>query len=186
MQDKNKLEKWLSGCDLRSLGDSHLILNQIQSQDDFDNLFTFLFHHNRGVVMRAADVIEKITILHPEYLVPHNTEVMHLASLAQNKELKWHLALILSRLNVDTTAFKKVWNLLSGWALDNKNSLIVRVNSLQGLFDLQHRFPVYKPAFVLIMNQLESEAAPSVRARIAKLKHKIEKNQPDSRLLPEN
>ena len=40
-------EKFLSGGDLRSLGESRKVLPLIKGQSDFDELITFLENHNR-------------------------------------------------------------------------------------------------------------------------------------------
>jgi len=68
------------------------------SQHDFDELFKLLFHADRLIVMRAADMIEKITVRDSLYLTSHKIEIFDLCEIAQNKELKWHLALLLPRL----------------------------------------------------------------------------------------
>lgn len=81
-------EKILSGGDLRSIGKSNSIITEIKNQNDFDELFKYLFHEDRLFVMRAADTIEKITIIHPQYLANHKIEIFELCNVANDKELK--------------------------------------------------------------------------------------------------
>lgn len=93
-------ETALAGGDLRSIGNSDRVVSEIRNQADFDALFKLLFHDDRIVVMRAADAIEKITIDHPEYLSLYIPQVFELCKTAVNKELKWHLALLIPRLSL--------------------------------------------------------------------------------------
>ncbi len=57
----------LLGKDLSPTKRNKLVLERIQNQHAFDELFSFLFHHERPLVLRAADAIEKITKTHPEF-----------------------------------------------------------------------------------------------------------------------
>ena len=127
-------QKLLSGGDLRSIGNSNFIGSEVRGQNDFDELFKCLFHKDRIVVMRAADAIEKITINNPQFLAKHKIQIIELCNVSKDKELKWHLALMIPRLQLDTREFDKAWNTLTKWAKDKTNSRIVRVNSIQGLF----------------------------------------------------
>src|SRR4051812_35033388 len=86
--------------------------------------------------MRAADAIEKITTGYPNYLQRYKTAIIQLCDKAENKELKWHLALLVSRHLLSPDELEKVWQMLLRWATDKNESRIVRVNCLQGLFDL--------------------------------------------------
>lgn len=165
-----KLVQLLSGGDLRSIGESDALALQIRDQTEFDGLFFCLFYPDRLVVMRAADAIEKITTRHPEYLQPHQTAILNLCTQAQNKELKWHLALLLPRLELDKQAIQSAWDILTEWLNDKANSKIVRVNALQGLFELQRNDHSYARPFEIIMGQVAAENIPSIQARIKKLK----------------
>ncbi|MBV6439950.1 MAG: hypothetical protein EPGJADBJ_01608 [Saprospiraceae bacterium] len=61
----------LSGGDLRSIGNSDLVVANVRNPHDFDELFEYLFQPDRLIVMRTADAIEKITVHRPEYLKKH-------------------------------------------------------------------------------------------------------------------
>jgi len=169
------LEKLLSGGDLRSIGRSGSVISKIKSQSDFDELFGYLFHHDRIVVMRAADVIEKITLTKPGYLKNHAQEIISLSGKAKNKELMWHLAQLLSRLHLNRTEFRNSWNILTKWAKDKTNSRIVRVNSLQALFDLLSQDKILLGDFNLLLYELEEENIPSIKARIKMIRSKLHK-----------
>lgn len=165
-----EFEKILSGGDLRSIGNNGSVIRKIHGQKEFDILFKCLFHENRIVVMRAADAIEKITCNDPNYLYCHKDEVIDLCNRAIDKELKWHLALLLPRLQLTNQELRLVWDILKKWGLDKTNSRIVRVNSIQGLFEVTKLNTYFNKEFNLIIVKLESENIPSINARIKKLR----------------
>jgi len=166
-------EKILSGGDLRSIGKSNSVVSKIHNQKDFDNLVEYLFSINRLIVMRAVDAIEKITIDHPKYLARHKMKILELCNVAKDKELKWHLALLIPRLNLDKNEFGKAWNTLTSWAMDKTNSRIVRVNSIQGLFEMMKQKNEFGKDLSLTLTYLEKENVPSINSRIRKLRNSI-------------
>jgi hypothetical protein len=168
-----QFEKILSGGDLRSLGKGSSVIFKIKNQNDFDELFKQLFHKDRFVVMRAADIIEKLTIRNPQYLTKHKKEILELYNVANDKELKWHLALLIPRLHLDNKEFGNAWNTLTNWAKDKTNSRIVRVNSIQGLFEMVKQKSELEEEFNLTLSELEKENIPSINARIAILRKKL-------------
>jgi len=160
----------LLGKDLRSLSKTNEVVQMVDDQTSFDALFSLLWHHERPLVMRAADAVEKITARHNEFLNPHKTQLLSLLKSAINKELKWHVAQLLPRLNLDEQEVHEVWSTLSYWVQNPNESKIVRVNSLQGLHDLVQRFPMLKEEFERVIHKIEREPIPSLQARIRKLR----------------
>jgi len=167
---KDELYEKLSGGDLRSIGKADVIASEIKSQADFDILFDYLHSDNRLIVMRAADAIEKITIKRADFLYGHKEEVLALCKRANNIEFKWHLALLLSRLTLTENEYAEVFELLSSWLLDPKESKIVRVNSIQALFELSTQDMATRQKFGNMLNEVEKENIPSLLARIRKIR----------------
>lgn len=166
-------ERILSGGDLRSIGKSNLVVLKVTNQTHFDDLFKCLFYDDRIVVMRAADAIEKITTNNPGYLRKHKKEIFALCKIFADEELKWHLALLIPRLQLDNKEFNAAWNILTAWAKDRSNSRIVRVNSIQGLFNLCLQNIALKPELILLLSELKEENIPSINARIKKLSQSL-------------
>ena len=163
-------EELIIGGDLRSIGRSDKLVRLINNQKSFDRLFENLFHSDRKIVMRTADAIEKITLKNSDFLRPHKKSVLGLCETAVNKELKWHLALLVPRLLLSQQEIGKIWQKLRKWALDKNESKIVRVNSLQGLHNLLKQSKELMTDFYLIFSELENANIPSINARIWKLK----------------
>ena len=167
------MENWISyleGGDLRSIANVDQLVPLIQSQSDFDQLFQYLNSEKRLVVMRAADAVEKISQKHPEFLDKHKGAMLQHLQTATDKEFKWHLVLMVSRLKLSSSELTEVWEMLSKLAKDSKESRIVRVNSIQSLFDLTRHHKAYESKFQELSKQLQSEAIPSINARLKKLK----------------
>lgn len=161
----------LTGGDLRSIGKANEVVKEVDNQNDFDILFSGFFHTDRKVVMRTADAIEKITLTKPGFLHKHKKTILELCSKAKHIELKWHLALLVPRIKLTPGERVKAWRLLTGWATDTKESKIVRVNSIQGLFDLSQINRKAGQDLSLTINEIEKENIPSLNARIKKLKN---------------
>jgi hypothetical protein len=160
----------LLGKDLRSIARSNEVARFVDDQESFDLLFNFLLHHERLLVMRAADAVEKITTSRPEFLEPHKNQLLTLLRSSVHKELQWHLALLIYRIDLTPAEVREVWSILSYWTQNPNESKIVRVNSLQGLFELSLKYVDFKPSFDNILATIEHEAIPSLQARIKKIK----------------
>ncbi len=157
--------KYLHGGDLRSIADVDQLIPLIKNQKNFDELFRFLSSEDRLVVMRTADAAEKITKTHPAYLDPHKSEIIELLNNAKDKELKWHLALMVSRIDLSENELERVWNKLEAWVRDKSESKIVRVNSLQALYELSSLNKALKRDFEIIIGDIKKENIPSINAR---------------------
>jgi hypothetical protein len=163
---KNKLKP----NDLRSIGKSNQIANQIHNQSDFDLLFKNTFSAERSVAMHAIDAIEKITSADYTYLKKYKPEILNFLKTSVNKEFQWHLAILVTRLPLSRNELGIVWDQLSRWAIDKKQSRIVRVNSIQGMFNLLNRLPELHDDLNLTLAKIEKEEIPSINARIRKFR----------------
>ncbi|MGB4849209.1 MAG: hypothetical protein WBP41_14895, partial [Saprospiraceae bacterium] len=64
-----------------------------------------------------------------------------------------------------------IWQTLTTWVTNKKESKIVRVNSLQGLHNLLSQNQELTQDFNLTLSKIEMENIPSINARIRKLKN---------------
>jgi hypothetical protein len=162
-------ETILSGSDLRSIGKANYLVPRIKNQIDFDKLFACLYHPDRIVVMRAADAIEKLTSKDAIYLGKHEKKILELCSNAKNKELVWHLALMLPRLALNKEELHKSRDILIAWIRDKSNSRIVRVNAIQALYELAIKEPELMNDLNRVIKEIKKENIPSINARLRKL-----------------
>jgi hypothetical protein len=114
--------------------------------------------------------VEKITVRDPEYLKPHRAQLLNVLMSAAHKELKWHIAQLIPRMDLSKKELHDVWHVMAYWAGNKNESRLVRVNSLQGLYDLSLNRPELKENFMATMKLMEREAIPSIQARIRNIK----------------
>ncbi len=160
------------GGDLRSIGVSGAVAAAVDGQEKFDLLFLCLFSPDRKTVMRAADAVEKVSLTRPHFIQKHAHELLLLCQSAHHIELKWHLALLLARVHWHGDDLQTARKWLERWAADASESKIVRVNALQSLNDLLEQDASEKPQFLKLLEKIETEKLPSLKARIRKLKKK--------------
>jgi hypothetical protein len=160
----------LMGGDLEITRRSKEVMEFVHDQQSFDELFKLLFHHDRVLVMRAADVVEKIIKHHKKYLEPYKTQLLSLLRNARNIEVKWHIAQLIPKLPFTDQELTDVWRMFTYWARNPNESKIVRVNALQALFELSHVNPSLKEDFEKTLHALELLPVPSIQARVRKLK----------------
>ena len=80
-------------------------------------------------------------------------------------------SLLVSRLRLTATETGKAWQQLTEWAANKKESKIVRVNSIQGLFSLLQENKKLERDFNLMINEITKENIPSLNARIRKIRN---------------
>jgi hypothetical protein len=123
----------------------------------------------RPLVMRAVDAVEKVTVKHPEFLMPHKQQLLSVLKSADHKELKWHIAQLIPRIDLTDEELETVRHILTYWSLNRNESKIVRVDSLQGLFDLSRNHSALKEDVEKVMAAMEHEMIPSIQSRVKKL-----------------
>lgn len=167
---KNKYTHLLQGSDLRSIGKANQVVTRVKGQKDFDELFSLLSHPDRKVAMRAADAVEKITKTKASFLKKHKVTLLRLLDKASHIELKWHLALLLPRLQLNPSEVRAVWKQLVAWATDKTESKIVRVNSIEALHSFALNDKKRRADLEQVLNEIVKENIPSLSARIRKLR----------------
>lgn len=158
----------LSGGDLRSIGASNRVVTQVLGNPDlFAELIAGLEHPDRIVRSRCADAAEKITMRQPAWLEPHKATLLALLATAQDPEMRWHLAQMLPRLDLDQQEHKTVVDALYEY-LDDK-SRIVATMALQALFDLSRRDSELRARLRPELERHTRAGSAAIRARARRL-----------------
>jgi lambda repressor-like predicted transcriptional regulator len=111
-----------------------IIAEVLGTPSRFDELFQCLLDDDPIVRMRAADVTEKVTIHHPEWLQPYKRTLIGKVAAIEQQEVRWHVAQMIPRLNLTALERERVVKILLGYLGDK--SAIVKAFSLQALTDL--------------------------------------------------
>lgn len=156
--------RMLEGGDRRSIGRSNEVVALLLNKPEiFDVLISGMAHHDPLVGMRCADAAEKITVLHPEYLRPHKRTLIEDYSRIEQKEVRWHVAVMLARLPLTAKEQKRVIEILLSYT--NDRSSIVKTFAMQALADLARRDEKLRPLVLLHIKELCVIGTPAMRAR---------------------
>ena len=164
----NILNKLLGG-DLRSIGDAHEVISDILKEPElFGEVFNGMRSDNPLIRMRSADVIEKVSRIHPEYLTSYKEEIIKEISEIEQQEVRWHVALIFSYLSLSAREKEIVYKKLVSW-IENSKSKIVIANSLQALAYIFKKDEKYRLKMIKILEAAIVDGSPAVKARARKL-----------------
>lgn len=160
--------KKLDGGDRRSIGRSNEVVAEVLKDPRlFDCVFCGLLADQPLLRMRAADAVEKISARHPEYLLPYKAGLIgHIARIEQ-KEVRWHVAQMLSRVKWSRVERRQVLGVLMEYL--NDRSSIVRTFAMQALSDLAGQAPELQPTVLLHLRELTATGTPAMKARGRKL-----------------
>jgi len=158
----------LDGGDRRSIGRSNEVVAQVLADPGlFDAVFCGLLTDKPLLRMRSADAIEKITALHPEYLRPYKTRLIEQVARIDQKEVRWHVAQMLSRVEWNKADRPRVLGVILEYL--NDRSSLVRTFAMQAFADLARQAPELRPTALLHLQELTAIGTPAMQARGRKL-----------------
>jgi hypothetical protein len=162
----------LVGTDRRSIGNSNEVVSDIISDSSlFEIVIKGMSCKDPVLRMRCADVVEKVTVQHPEYLVPYTRNLIDEVAKINQQEVRWHVAQLFSRLELTNDDRKEVLKILSIYLKDK--SKIVRTFSMQALADMAEQDKSLKPGIVQTLEVLTREGSPAMKSRGRKLLLKL-------------
>lgn len=161
---KNILKE-LKGGDLRSIGKSNEITKIVLDNPKlFKDIITGMTNSDPIVRMRSADIAEKVSKLHPEYLQPYKKQLINNLVEIPQKEVRWHLAQMFSYLSLTPMEISEVARILFFWT-ENEKSNIVRVMSLQTLVDVSEKNKKIRNKVLLLLEKFMKNGTPSLKSR---------------------
>ncbi len=165
---KSSILRKLEGGDRRSIGRSNEVVAEVLAERKlFSALFAGLFFDDPVVRARAADAVEKISVIHPEYLRPYKATLVEGLARCKQKEVRWHVAKMLPRLQWNTREQQQVYDILAEYLGDS--SSIVKTFAMHSLADLTTQAPKRRPAVLRQLKKLTVIGTPAMRARGRKL-----------------
>jgi hypothetical protein len=160
--------KSLSGGDRRSIGKADSVVSQIfKTPALFCQVVRGFAHHDPVIRMRCADVAEKVSAAHPEWLQRHKEALLSFASAVQEKEARWHMAQMIPRLELSPGERRSAVALLFKYLEDG--SQIVKTFSMQALFDMSAADAKLRARVMAILNDAVRNGSPALRSRSKKL-----------------
>jgi len=158
----------LKGGDRRSIGNSDEIAAEVANTPAiFPDLFECLFNTDPVIRMRAADAVEKVTRDNPHLLQPWKRHLLETISASEDKEIRWHVAQMLPRLNLSHRERETAVQILMGYLSDE--SSIVKTLSMQGLADLAAHDEQLRAQITPLIERLTKTDTAAMRSRGRKL-----------------
>ena len=143
-----------------------------------DELVDLMSYSNPAVRVRAADALEKATVQRTDLLALHKDFLLDLIETATQNELRWHVAQMLTRLDLKADEIDDLALIFTKW-FERADSRIVRTSALQGMADLAHKDPsLIDTALKMTESALASPIA-ALKARARKIKGPLERLKTD-------
>ena len=133
-----------------------------------DELVDLLAHANPAVRMRAADALEKSTVQHSDLLEKHKDHLLEVVEIATQNEIRWHLAQILTRLELDEAEMMDLAEIFGRW-YRRADSRIVKASALQGMAELAVQNRMFLDEALEMVEQALESPIPALSARARKL-----------------
>jgi hypothetical protein len=161
---KPSILRQLEGGDRRSIGRSNeVVASVLADRTLFRPLFAGLFLEDPVVRARVADVVEKITAVHPAYLCPYKSKLIGDVARCEQKEVRWHVAQMLPRLRWNRSELQQASEILRMYLCDS--SSIVKTFAMQALVDLAAQAPALRPSVLRLLRDHTVHGTPAMRAR---------------------
>ena len=162
----------LQGGDRRSVGRVDEVVRQVLADPSlFGRLFEGMLHEDPLIRMRSADAAEKITVQHPEALVPYRNVLLNEVAAIEQQEVRWHVAQMFSYLRLEAPETDRVVEILLEYLRDE--SRIVQTCALQALADVAARDERHRLPIISIIEKATLTGPPAVKARGRKLLKKL-------------
>jgi hypothetical protein len=163
----------LKGGDRRSIGRADEVSVAVSKNlATFPELIQGLWSNDALIRMRAADATEKITRSNPDLLQRYKGKLLILMAETKQQELRWHLAAMVPRLQLNLKERELVRCLLENYLQDH--SSIVKTCALQALAELATEHTSIRSEVIEILRQSGRNGTPAMKARSRKLLLKLE------------
>jgi hypothetical protein len=108
-----------------------------------------------------------VTKERPDWLQPYKQEILSVASSAPGRELRWHVAQMLPRLELAPSERRAAISLMFSYL--NDESRIVQTFALQALADFASGDTALRSRLLPLLGNFSESGSPAIRARARKL-----------------
>jgi hypothetical protein len=172
---KKLLDKLRSG-DRRSIGRSDEVAALVLARPArFLQLMEGLWNPDPLIRMRAADAAEKVSLHHPDLLMPFKSKLLQLLDAATQQELRWHLDQMVPRLRLSKKDRTRAVSVFRRHLEDP--SSIVKTSAMQALADLARADDLLMPEIRELIGKLTKVGTAAMRARGRKLLLQLERDR---------
>jgi hypothetical protein len=127
------------GGKTNSLGRAGEVLNLVLADKSMLNdLYNCLFADDAWVRMRAADCLEKICRVHPDWVEPYVDRMLNELTMSEQPSIQWHLAQMLAEVRLSDGQKKRAITWLKGRLSSGEVDWIASVNAMKTLLQFYH------------------------------------------------
>lgn len=171
----SKILEKLKGGDLRSIGESKQVVKDILKNPKlFKEVFEGMLNEDSLIRMRSADVIEKVSSQHPEYLQPFKNRLINEVSGVNQQEVRWHLAQMFSYLKLNKEERERIAKMLLSWT-DSEKSNIVKAFSMLTLANFAEQDEKLKAILIKKFEAMMKTGSPAIVSKGRKLLKQLKK-----------
>src|SRR6476646_11310666 len=171
----NPILQQLRGGDRRSVRGVPQVVRQVLADRKlFPVVFGGMTDADPLVRMRCSDAIEKSTAEHPEYLAPYRKRLIQLAEVAEQQEVRWHMAQLLSRIDWKASERRRVLRIMSVYLKDP--SSIVKTFAMQTMADMAAQDSRLCAPIVEKLKSLTRNGTPAMKCRGGRLLAPLERD----------
>ena len=140
-----------------------MVSDVLKTPSKFEEVFAGMPSDEAVVRARAADAVEKITRIPPALLAPFKKQLLHQIARLKQKEVRWHVAQLLSRVPLTGPERSAAVELLLGYLKDE--SSIVKTCALQSLWELARQDETLREMVTARLDEAVRTGTPAMRAR---------------------
>ena len=164
----------LSGGDRRSIGHADRVAIIVTENPSlFPRLIAGMWDEDEVVKMRAADAAEKVSREQPNLLLPFKKELLGLMGEAEEQEVRWHLAAMIPRLELDADERRFAVARFKEYLEDR--SSIVKTFALEGLWEISRSDPEARVDVIELLREATRSGTAAMKARSRKILAKTER-----------
>jgi hypothetical protein len=169
---RTTLSALLGGGDRRSIGRANQVADLVLRQPHRAlQLVKCMWSDDAVVRMRAADAAEKVSRKKPRAFRRFIPALLGLADETAQIELRWHLALMIPRLDLSSAERSRAFALFKEYLLDR--SSIVKTFALQALTELAVEDQEMRLEVAQLLERASRKGTPAMRARARKLSSRL-------------
>lgn len=164
----NPILKMLRPGDLRMKGASEEVVARICTRPgEMAQLIDCLSESEPALLMRCCDALEKLSRQHIDWLRPYKNDLIKISQSNVQKEVRWHMAQIIPRLDLSTKQAAKAYDVFLIYL--NDKSSIVKTFALQALTDLALSHDLHVIETRDMIKKLGKTGTPAMQSRSRKL-----------------
>lgn len=141
----------------------------LQDKSRLEELYQCLFADNAWVRMRAADSLEKICRVHPDWLIPYIDRFLHELATSSQASIQWHLAQIYQQVTLTFAQKKSVIQWLKKLLASTDVDWIVAANTMDTLVQFTKAGALPATETIPLLNIQQQHKSSAVVKRATKL-----------------